>query len=853
MANWPWILSPVQGWFESFWDSINSWITQGLASLWRSVSAAFDTVATWITTGLDGLWTSISASFDSVSRWITEGFSAAWGRISAAFDMVSTWITEAVDGLWISVSGAFDSVSTWISDAVTSLVDTVSAFFDSLWTSISKAFTSLADSLSTFFSDLWTKTSAAITAVTTSLGESLTLAVGTISGYVQDALQGVAQAMGGALQGFLSWIWTQLQAIASAIAGAASAVRDAVAPVFTPVLTGLMTSATEMLTPGSPPEEIKKAADDLAKQWLKRIQELIPKTSKSVPSLASLLTASAGIYGAGLLTAFGLTSVGTYLDMVHPAKMTGIMTMTEQLLYSLNIPSILGPIVFSNVYAGIIVSLRYRWNELYTPIIPPAPDLITMVVREAFVEAMVIPAPGVFAEHMAYHGFAKEWADRYWTMHFVPIALRQAYDNLWRGRWEKDDFMRALHIADIHPMWREDIYAVAFRAPSVREMGYGYDVGEYSVEDIVKYRRWGGLSPEDAEKAGRSMVAYRTEAEREALRREAMADFVAGLDGEAQLRANLAAIGGRLEIVDLWVARAQFRARRDLTLDLVKVVTTDFVKGWSTEDEFRSDLIELGVVLERREVLIRQAKARRLKYRREETVEKKKLLSISKIEKARELGLIGDEVFVRRAMDAGYTEDDARLMLAIEITPRPVTPEELARRRRTVTSKLNRAMRRWERSMARVETSITLLEGQIGDAEVTMKESLDVIDAQIANADEDVASYLDDIEDLESMRGEEMAKARAELTGAELAAELAEIESRYKTKIAKVVKKIDGRRGRIRVLVQRREALEARWTARILSLTRRKTETVEEKDLMERLGDEELGEYEAELKLLEVA
>lgn len=809
MTNWPWPLDAIQGWFESFWDQINGWITQGLDALWASVAGAFDTVSTWITEGLDSLWTSISASMDLVSTWITEGFTAAWTSISAAFDSVSIWITSTVDGLWTSVSAAFESVSAWISGAVTSLVDSVSAFFSDLWTSISESFTSLVDSISTFMSDLWAKVSEAVSGAVTVLGDALTMAVGTIAGYVQDALIGVTSALGEALHGFLDWFWTQLQAVASAIAGAASAVSDAVSGVLTPVLTGIMTAATGMLSPGSPDEDTKKAADELGTRFLSRIQELIPEASESVPSLASLLAASAGVYGAGILTAFGMSSIGTYLDLAHPVRMTGIMHVAEQLIYSLNIPSILGPIVFSNVYAGIIISLRYRWNELYTPMIPPAPDLVTMVVREAFVPEMVIPAPGVFAEHMKFHGYAQEWADRYWTMHFLPIAIRQAYENLWRGLWTKERFMYALHIADIHPAWREDIYAVAFRAPSVREMGYGFDVGEYSVDDIVRYRRWGGLSLEDAEKAGRSMVAYRTEAEREALRREAMADFVAGLDDEPQLRANLAAIGGRPEIIDLWVARAVFRTERDLTLDLIKVVTTDYVKGWSTEDEFRSDLIELGVVLERREVLIREAKARRLKARKAETVEKKKLLSISKIEKARELGLIGDQIFVARAMDAGYTEDDARLLLAIEITPRPVTPEEMERRTRTIQSKLNRARRRWERSMARVDASITLLTGQIGDAEVTMKESLDVIDEQIAIIDEDIPV-------VEPERAEVLSDRR-------------------------------------RILTQRREALEARWTARILSMTRRKTETVEERDLMMRLRDEELGEYEAELVLVGAA
>jgi len=170
--------------------------------------------------------------------------------------------------------------------------------------------------------------------------------------------------------------------------------------------------------------------------------------------------------------------------------------------------------------------------------------------------------------------------------------------------------MYALRIADIHPMWREDIYNVAFRPPSVRELGYGYDTGMYSVEDIVRYRRWGGLSPEDAEKAGRAMVAYRTEAEREALRREAIKDFQEGLDDEATLRANLEAIGGRPEIIDLWVARAKFRQERDMILDEIRILERAARKGLITLDELDARLINRGVQDWKREQILASVRLR---------------------------------------------------------------------------------------------------------------------------------------------------------------------------------------------------------------------------------------------------
>jgi len=194
--------------------------------------------------------------------------------------------------------------------------------------------------------------------------------------------------------------------------------------------------------------------------------------------------------------------------------------------------------------------------------IPGAGDLVRMVVREAFDPKMVVAAPDVFATYMLKQGFAKEWSDRYWTAHFEPIELRQAYENLWRGNWTKDQFMYALHIKDIHPAWREDIYNVAFLPPGMRELGYGFDVGVYKREDIVKYRRWGGLSPSDAEKAADSLIAYRTEAEREAVRREHMHRYALGKESMQQFDAALRRLGTAAPAILLWEERAALEKDR---------------------------------------------------------------------------------------------------------------------------------------------------------------------------------------------------------------------------------------------------------------------------------------------------
>jgi len=190
-------------------------------------------------------------------------------------------------------------------------------------------------------------------------------------------------------------------------------------------------------------------------------------------------------------------------------------------------------------------------------LIPPSNDIITMVVREAFEEANILPAPPEFSSWMVKKGFSGYWSDKYWTAHFQPIPLNQAYDNLRRGFHDETWFKDVLRIADIHPRWHDDIIKVAFYPPTVRELGYGYDTGAYTQEDILKYRRWGGLSLEDATKSAQALVDYRLDAERGSLRTGYMNEYVNNLITIEAFRAKLVELKTNAQAIELWVQRAQ--------------------------------------------------------------------------------------------------------------------------------------------------------------------------------------------------------------------------------------------------------------------------------------------------------
>lgn len=316
-------------------------------------------------------------------------------------------------------------------------------------------------------------------------------------------------------------------------------------------------------------------------------------------------------------------------------------------------------------------------------LIPPQADLVSMVVREAFLPEMVVESPEVFAKYMAMKGFTKDWSDRYWTAHFLPIGLRQAYENLWRGYWDKDDFMFALHIADVHPRWREDIYNVAFGPLSIREMGYGWDMGILSRDDIVRYRRWGGLSPEDAEKAADSLILYRTAAELEAVRRELLWQFAHERIDEREFIDYLRMYETPEAAIPLWIARGHLQRDRFLKPETeveYRIVTSSealwaFKNGLRDEGWLRLRLADLDWTDMRVDLAVQRAKFELEEEAKPAEVVAPRKLTASQLRNLYDAAMIDrDALALALHVEVGYSIEDADILADLWSLPKPAPP-----------------------------------------------------------------------------------------------------------------------------------------------------------------------------------
>ena len=310
--------------------------------------------------------------------------------------------------------------------------------------------------------------------------------------------------------------------------------------------------------------------------------------------------------------------------------------------------------------------------------IPSVSDLVTMVVREAFVPEMVVSAPDVFAKYMAMRGFSKEWADRFWTAHFRPIPIVYAYDNVRRGLRDKEWLKKVLYIHDIHPNFIDDIVNVVYNPPSLRELGYGYDVGVYTEDDIKKYRMWAGLSPEDAEKATEAMVAYRTEAERNAVRTELMYAYGQGRITRDELVQGLRDLKTPEKAIELWVRRAELYRERlawePPQTESRAITRADaiwaFTHGLRDERWLRSVLKNIGYSDDAVELYVAVAKKKLADEQKPPEEPQPKRLTLAQIEDAYWLGLISESEAKEKIKALGYSEGDAEIVWRV-ITSTP--------------------------------------------------------------------------------------------------------------------------------------------------------------------------------------
>jgi len=306
-------------------------------------------------------------------------------------------------------------------------------------------------------------------------------------------------------------------------------------------------------------------------------------------------------------------------------------------------------------------------------VIPPIQDLIRFAVREAYEDHDPEKQYSTMVEIAKKMGLTEQASEWYWYAHWDRIPVNLMFANYHRGLWDKTKLERMLKIVDVHPDDRADIMNVAYQPPTTRELGYGWDVGAYTVEDIKRFRRFGGLSPEDADKAATSLVAYRTEGERQSVRIELMYAFGLERISDATLRAGLKGLNTPEEAIELWVERAHLYHERvkkpamDVEGRIVSSseALTAFKLGLRDEAWTRKALLELSWAADRIDIAIEKAKLDISEEEAKTSETKYRKLTLAQLQKTYGLRIITKEQMTTEITLIGYSPDDAELLTEI--------------------------------------------------------------------------------------------------------------------------------------------------------------------------------------------
>ena len=628
-SEWPWPLDTVQDWFESLWDTVKEWIDAIPEVVWGLMPAGLSNLATWFEELTLDTW-----------RKIRDFLKDPVGTLKGAFDWVIDFIREHV-GWWDPKQSRFVGgflgwlwdalihIEERISDAATWVWGQIQPWISSAWKSLTELSSLLWKSLQdvagwladTFWGWLegtlrwltdcfkWLQGELSTTAdwVVYSLTTAIDGGVATIGSWVSEALAGVASALGEALSGFAGWLISGLKDLAKTLAEGLVDLMDVVGEFLMPIIVGFVDRLRSRFEVGSPEEEIQKAVDEMVETTQNRVIRELKKIYESPFDPAKVIAISLGLAGLVIAaqvgvhaaaSAAGVEVLGTRLDMTD---------VVESTIDTMSLNRVVGAGFVMPLEVGLLTPLRYAYNQMFTPLIPPVGDLIRFVVREVI-------TPEKFYETTPYHGLSREWATAYWDAHWVLPAFANVVDAFHRGLISEEELERFLIWHDYSPTPRPGIEKTDVEImrgllktliPRV-DLRYAWELGRLTDEELVEwYRRLG--YEEDSELMAEIQIARALMEEMHKVRDEWLRDFIEGFIDEPMLRANLAEIGIGPRRIDYYVTYAVKRREREYKKDLLDYYRDGYMKDLITEEELRNRVAEILVVPEVADLFMEKA------------------------------------------------------------------------------------------------------------------------------------------------------------------------------------------------------------------------------------------------------
>jgi len=661
-----------------------------------------------------------------VSTWITDAVSGLWTTVSGAFGSLWKSVSGALGGLWTNIVGAFAFLGNSISSSLSGLSKWISGAVGNLWTSISSAFSQVQAALTSTVTYVWSSLSGAIGAVGNTLGGAITSLGASVSGAlgslwtntvsffssvadgINNGINAIGGAVGSAVNTIGSWVSDLLAGMADALGKALSGFVDWLWKGLQAAGAAIVGAASEYIVKPllGALNWIRDTIYGILQSLWSSIQGVFGGHSPVTPEEASWFTVPLLLVGAG--AGFGVSVMGAVASV--KALGTGIeaRAISDFMGSALALGDISRSVIMPIFNAAYEQPIRFYYNSIFRPAIPDTRAADQMLFEEHIGEAE-------WRQIYRYHGWKEQHIDAWYQT-----------------------------------MWREPSLLI------LRAMAADPDVDEAWVR---KKMREGGLIGEDQDAIIDYGIRQSLRDERSALATQIQTDLIDEVIIEADARADLAALKFSPAEVDYRIEKAIMmkarNIRRAIAKDEATVKQAAAKAAIAAEQEVKKAEAEAKRAAE---IAEREAESARAKA---EALAKKgiKKLTESDYDRELELGLTTPTKYIADMTSLGYSVELANRKYALQVTPKPVSAEELERRRRLAQARISRTQRRYDFVIARHDLQTGFLADTIeylSSLEKPPATRIATLQAQLAKAADEKALILEE-------RDAEISELEAEL------------------------------------------------------------------------------------------
>lgn len=609
-------------------------------SLDEIAGAILNPVALMIASNIADLQSTLAPLFQNIIDTLSPFFQSVIDGVTGALSVLISGVQSVVDQVWTViqgipalVGGLIEAARSAVIDAVLELSEVVGARITGAINTIGGGLESLGVQIMGFVSNGVDTIGAGVSAVGNEIMLTVNGVGGALEGVINTALDGVGAAMGGLFEGFGSVDVDGVVTASLGVLGLSQAAVGALELHFSPIT----------------PED--------AASW---VPGFVNQVTGAVTSLhiVNVFAEAASL---------GQIDVGLQDGWKYPATAGSVKLATD--------------LSVMNLTEGLVPAYKRHILSQYVPLIPDFQSLISIYVKEGYLEEHWVEMPEEMADNFRQLGYSYDWALRLWGQHWVYPGPTQLYEMLHRSTGSfpeigvtEDTITEMLKLHDFEPKWRGPLQAISWNTWRIFDIRVGWEMELLSDEGLLNRLIDTGYHPKDAEILFQIQKMFVLRSEIDGITREADNDFVGGWISEEQLEADYAATPYNPNVQALRIARAKLRRDRDWRKDFLMYLRDLFIKWRISEETFKKELSTLGMVQSFIEIEVNRAKLRQrfIPETASQLPDATKPLTESRLLKLWKLGKLKEEEILEQLKGLGYNTEDAKLILASET----VTVEE---------------------------------------------------------------------------------------------------------------------------------------------------------------------------------